>query len=1202
MESDQVYEGDLRMQLKKLELLGFKSFADRTEFSFEPGITGFVGPNGCGKSNVVDAVKWILGEQSAKSLRGSEMADVIFNGNPSRRSLGYAEASLTIDNSSGRLPVDFEEVCVTRRLHRSGESQYLLNNQPCRLRDLREMFMDTGVGTSSYSVIEQGKVDMLLQANAQERRLVFEEAAGISKYKAKKRAALSKLDRVEQNLLRLSDIIDEVQRQLRSVKIQAGRARRYKEITEKLRELRVALSVRTFRALAHEAKTAGSSMDGLEDQIQGVTAEISALEAEISAYEQSAIALEKQINETRERRAQTDVAMTDADASVQHNRRWIQELGEREIRLDQQAQTLAARLEEMRQDLASANSTLQALRAEVNATEADVQHRQAAVDEIAKQRAELSTGIERRKADVLEIMRQMSQLQNELVTSRTSRLNYTSTKTRLQNRCREIDGETSQLSQERGELLAEHRQLETAAEQLAQRLRDSQSELQRAVEDSERLAAQASDAMQTRSGRQSRRDLLREMEVQAEGIDASTQHVLAQAQAGRLAGVAGTFVDEIGSPDFQYALAIDAALGQRAQAVITDSTPAAAAAMTLLAHDAKGRCTFLPRDRAQAKAVANEAILSDPAVVGRASALVPSAPETALLVEHMLGDTVVVRDSHAAARLATNGGAECRLVTLDGWVFEPRGTISGGSKEGAMGLVSRRAELETIEDELQALAGKIEELRLQRADRIASVERLQKLIEETRHAIEDHNLRKQAKEAEASQRERETHALREEQVVAQSEIDDIVQWLDQAHQKEADLTRRAEALEQRSAELEHEVAECAQALRGKDEEQSDLTSRLTELRILLGQKQEKARNLVGTIAGIERGLQEREVERDAAIKGSQEAVQKRAEAKLEIERSQDSLAKLSVEREQIEAQLNALGEKQVDLRRRLGESNENVRSLRAKLKELEDQAHQHRLKQAEVTGKMDNLAERIREEYDIDLAERVAEQPEDPDLDWDHVEAETATLREQLSRLGSVNPEAINEMDDLEIREKFLTNQREDLLKSQRQLQDIIRKINRTSRELFEKTYNAVRENFQDTFRKLFGGGSADIVLEEGVDILEAGIEVIARPPGKQPRSISLLSGGEKTMTTVALLFAIFKAKPSPFCMLDEVDAALDESNIGRFVSMLEDFTQTSQFIIVTHSKRTMAVADVLYGITMQESGISKKVSVKFEGGSKQVA
>ena len=1190
------------MQLKKLELLGFKSFADRTEFSFEPGITGFVGPNGCGKSNVVDAVKWILGEQSAKSLRGSEMADVIFNGNPSRRSLGYAEASLTIDNSKRRLPVEFEEVCVTRRLYRSGESQYLLNNQPCRLRDLREMFMDTGVGTSSYSVIEQGKVDMLLQANAQERRLVFEEAAGISKYKAKKRAALSKLDRVEQNMLRLNDLIGEVQRQLRSVKIQAGRARRYKEITDKLRELRVALSVRTFRALAAEAKAGESFLGELEDQIQGVTVKISAIEAEIAAYEQSAIALEKQISETRERRAQTDVAMTDADASIQHNQRWIKELGEREIRLDEQAQTLAARLEEMRDELASAKSTLQALRAEVKAAEADVQEKQAEIEQIASQRVELSAGIERRKADVLEIMRQMSQLQNELVTSRTSRLNRSSTKSRLQNRCQEIEGEISQLSQEREEILAEHGRLEATAKRLAQRLEDSQTELGRVTEEGEQLAVDISDAMQTRSGRQSRRDLLREMEVQAEGIDASVQHVLAQAREGRLAGVDGTFVDSIRAPELQYAIAIDAALGPRAQAVLTDSTSAAVAAMSLLTQDGKGRCTFLPRDRVQAKTVANEAILGDSGVVGRASALVQSAPETAPLVEHLLGDTVVVKDTHVAAKLATNGGSDCRVVTLDGWVFEPRGTVVGGSKEGAMGIVTRRAELETIEDELRDLAKKIEELQQQKADRATSAQRLRELIDETRRAIEDHNLRKQAREAEAGQREREINALSEERAVAKSEVDDIVQWIEQAQQKEAELTRGTEGLEQRSASLEHEVQEHSQLLRGKDEEQNALASRLTDLRVLLGQKQEKARNLVDTIDGIERGLQEREAERDAAIQGSQDAVRKKAEAKLEIERNQELLVRLSAEKEHIETELNTLAEKQQDLRRRLGESNDQARAFRSKLRELEEQAHQHKLKQAEITAKMGNLAERIREEYEIDLVERVREQPEDPDLEWDQVEAEISALREQLSRIGSVNLEAIDELDELEIREKFLTNQREDLLKSQRQLQDIIRKINRTSRDLFEKTYNAVRENFQDMFRKLFGGGSADIVLEEGVDILEAGIEVIARPPGKQPRSISLLSGGEKTMTTVALLFAIFKSKPSPFCILDEVDAALDESNIGRFVSLLEEFTELSQFIIVTHSKRTMAVADVLYGITMQESGISKKVSVKFEGGSKQVA
>ena len=1189
------------MQIKKLELHGFKSFADRTEFIFEPGITGFVGPNGCGKSNVVDAMKWILGEQSAKSLRGSEMADVIFNGNTNRRSQGYAEASLTIDNNKGVLPVEFKEVCVTRRLYRSGESQYLLNNQPCRLRDLREMFMDTGVGTSSYSVIEQGKVDMLLQANAHERRLVFEEAAGISKYKAKKKLALNKLERTNQNLLRLDDIIEEVQRQLRSIKVQAGRARRYKEMTERLRELRVAMGLRTFRLLDNENQEVTSRLTVLEDQVQGVATKISALEAEIAAFEESAITLDRQIGETHERRAQIDVAMTDADARIQHNRQRIDELGEREIRQDQKAESLAARLEEMRAELASSRATLETLRAEVKANEATVQEKQTEIDRLAGGRIELQEGIERREADVVEIERQGAQVQNELVVIRTSRLNYSSSKNRLQTRGREIEGEITQLSEERSELMAERQGLSEQLEQLSAQLQSSQADLQRVSAEEESLASEIAGALQTQSGKESRRDLLQEMEIRAEGVDASVQHVLSQAREGRLSGLGGMFVDSI-SVDNQYALAIDAALGAESQAIVTESTAAAVAAMDVLAQDSKGRCTFLPRDRARARTVANGAILNDPAALGRAASFIRADESMAPLVDHLLGHTVVVKDLHAAAKLATNGGSDCRLVTLDGQVFDPRGTITGGSREGATGLVTRRAELDAIKHELQEIALRIDELQQQRAERIGAADRLRNLIDETRRSIEDHNLKRQAKEAEANQREREVATLREEHAVTKSEIDDIVQSIQEAEQKETVLNERKAAFDQRSASLDAEVREHKQLLRRQEDEQRAMESQLTDLRIELGQKQERARNLVNGIAGTERGIQEQQAEREAAVAESREAVHKREEAKLEIERSQKLLSELSVEKEQVEAQLREQTEKRDELRRQLGESNEQVKTLRSQLRELEEQAHQFKLRAAEISTKMSNLCVRIREEYEVDLAELVREQEEDPDWDWEQVEAEITELREKRDRMGSVNLEAISELDELEIREKFLSNQREDLLKSQRQLQDIIRKINRTSRELFEKTFKAVRENFQDSFRKLFGGGSADLILEEGVDILEAGIEVIARPPGKQPRSISLLSGGEKTMTTVALLFAIFQTKPSPFCILDEVDAALDESNIDRFVMMVQEFTKKSQFIIVTHSKRTMAVADVLYGITMQESGISKKVSVKFEADSKLVA
>jgi chromosome segregation protein len=499
-----------------------------------------------------------------------------------------------------------------------------------------------------------------------------------------------------------------------------------------------------------------------------------------------------------------------------------------------------------------------------------------------------------------------------------------------------------------------------------------------------------------------------------------------------------------------------------------------------------------------------------------------------------------------------------------------------------------------------AIARQLQELQRQRAERAGQAEALRQRIDDMRRAIEQCNLAKQAKEAEASQRDREMATLRDELAVAQSEIQDIQQSLQQAERKETQLQSRMEALQQRQAALEQEVAEHTLLLRQKDEEQRAMESRLTEMRIALGQKEEKVRYLVDRIAGLERDLHDREAEREAAIRGSRDAVQKREAAKLEIQQSQQLIDQLSREKEQVEARTRSLTDQREDLRRRLGESNEHVRALRTRLKELDDEAHQSALKQADLHGKMTNLADRLRDQYQIDLAQRVREQTQDPQLEWDKVEQDIAQLDEQLRRMGSVNLEAIAEQDELEIRERFLLNQREDLEKSQRQLHEIIRKINRTSRDLFEKTFHAVRENFQETFRKLFGGGSADIVLQEGEDILEAGIEIIARPPGKQPRSISLLSGGEKTMTTVALLFAIFQAKPSPFCILDEVDAALDESNIDRFVAMLQEFTKQSQFVIVTHSKRTMAVADVMYGITMQDSGISKKVAVKFEG--RQVA
>ncbi len=1182
------------MRLKKLELHGFKSFADKTEFTFEEGVTGFVGPNGSGKSNVVDAMKWILGEQSAKSLRGNEMADVIFNGNGSRRPMPFAEASLTIINDRGLLPIDFEEVRVTRRLFRTGESEYLLNNQPCRLRDLKELFMDTGIGATSYSFIEQGKVDRLLQANAKERRAVFEEAAGISKYKAKKREAQNKLARVDQNLLRLNDIIEEVQRRLRSIRIQAGRARKYKEYSNKLKELRIAFSLRTYRELGRQAKEAAKGLGELKDRTAEVSAQISALEAQIAAYDEQRIALDQRITETHERRTRIDVAMTDADAKIEANRNLIKEMDIQEIRLAQQAETLAERLQEIREELAQRRADLDALHADLEASREAVQQKQAEARSLAEEETAVAEGIERAKADVMELMRQSSLVQNELVSSRTSRLALEAQRKRLENRRREIEGEVSQLEQERQELIAEQQLADAELRELAQQIQQTQDALRRTTERAERIADEITEWMQVRSRKQSRQELLREMEVKAEGIDASVKHVLAEAKAGRLSGVRGSLVDCI-AVDFEHAHAVDAALGGLAQAVLTETTAAAVDAMRRLTEDGKGRCAFLPMDRVRPRRVAKPDVLQEADVVGRAADLVRVDAERRPLVEHLLGDTVVVRDVSAAARLATNGASDCRLVTLDGHVFEPRGAVTGGSKQAAAGVVTRRAELESVEQELRGIEERLAELEQERRETNAEAARLREAIDAAQRAASDAQLKKQAKQAAAEQREREVNALREEESVARSEIADIQESLQEADAKESELSEKQEALQQRRAALEQKVIEDGERLRSLQNRRHEMEALLTDARIALGQKEEKARNFVERIAAIERELQDRSQEREQAIENSGEAARKREEAKLEIERNQARLVELGEQKQEVDERLRELNAQREDLLRRLSESNEHVNTLRAQLREVEDAAHQKELAHAEVVSKMNAIAERVREDYEIDLAERVRLQPDDPDWDWEDVEQEIAKLRDQLARMGNVNLEAIDEMDELEIRERFLVAQRDDLLKSQRQLQDIIRKINRTSRELFEKTFKTIRQNFQETFRKLFGGGNADLVLEEGEDPLEAGIEIIARPPGKEPRSITLLSGGEKTMTTVALLFAIFQAKPSPFCVLDEVDAALDESNIDRFVMMVKEFVKKSQFVIVTHSKRTMTVADAIYGITMQESGISKKVSVRFE-------
>lgn len=1207
------------MKLKKLELFGFKSFAEKTEIVFEDGITVIVGPNGCGKSNVIDAIKWVLGEQSVKSLRGNEMADVIFNGTDKRPSLGYAEVSLTIQNNKGLLPLEYTEVCITRRLYTSGESEYLINKQACRLKDIRELFLDTGFGANAYSVIEQGNVEAMLQADSRERRLLFEEAAGISKFKLRKKAALSKLEHVEQNLLRVGDIIEELQKQLRSVKLQASKARKYQEYVEQLKKLKVGLSLKNYRDLKGKKESVSEQFNQIEEQNQKMVSEINELEAQINAIDGMIGQLERQLAQRHTERVNLEAQISKNQDKIKYDHERIKELEILREKYTEQQKGLENKILETNNKITETKEQLNTLEQEILKF-ADAQKiKETTYKQINFECDLLYQGIDEKKSEVISILQQESSLQNEIGSLTTEKDALKTRKMRLSKRQEEITSFINALLSKYQETTKEKDALIEESNDLSQKLSASQGRIQELINMIRSLDEQINQQKQLQSSKTSRHEVLLDFEIRSEGVESGAKAILEESRKNPAAikGVRGMIADLL-KVDLQYALAIETALGERVQGIVTGTTDDAVQAVAFLQKSQKGHAIFFPLDRTNGHSSIPEEILQKPGVVGIARKLVNSTEEVCGVVDGFLNNTVVVKDLTTALAMS-NDNRTIRYVTLDGELLEPEGTLSGGKKQGQVGIISRKSELKKIEEELVQIRQTLEKLELDKQYHIEELTKLEVETAQLTKSIEQINILKISKDNEIAQNEQKRDELTAEKKINENEMEEIDVEVENICEREKSLQEELMLLNQQHKQLEQQVEESSMLVEEKEHLKKSVQDEITAVKIGLAQRQEKKDGLSKARNKLDAELRETQEQIKHIVQEQQNCQQKKLEAEEEIKHLELLVSELDTKRIALEGSMASLKAEQDGHNLKAKELKAHLDEKRAEQKHLEQQLQELKIKENEYQIRLSNLEERVREEYQLDLSsldattdeiklELTTSQaeptgPAQPQVDfWEAVSKEIEELQGKIGRLGNVNLEAIKEQDELEIRETFLVNQKEDLEKSQEALQNLIKKINHTSRELFEKVFSDIRHNFQVMFRKLFGGGKADILLEENVDILEAGIEIMAQPPNKELRSITLLSGGEKVMIVVALLFAVFQSKPSPFCILDEVDAALDESNINRFTHILKEFTKDTQFLVITHNKATMSVADVMYGITMQEPGVSMKVAVKFEEIEKKVA
>jgi chromosome segregation protein len=1220
------------MYLKNLTVLGFKSFADKTALNFQPGVTGIVGPNGCGKSNVSDAIRWVLGEQSAKALRGGEMADVIFNGTDGRKPLGMAEVSLTIGGvdqehlTAAGVEMAYNEVTVTRRVFRDGGSEYFINKTPCRLKDIQQLFMGTGVGRTSYSIMAQGNITQILSSKPEDRRLIFEEAAGITKFKAQKKEAMRKLEYTEQNLVRVADLVREVKRQIGSLQRQAGKARRYKQLSVELQHLDTQLARHQFDQLQSEITDRQAAADNFRNEIETGSAGVLRCEDELTQLRQRLTELEHEISEKQQRGLELKGEIDRHESRIHFNEERLREFAAQNTKALADLTQAEERRRAAGQDLATVTGNLTTSGAAIEQHRQTLAAKQDALRQVEEELRRQQDALRQAQADAFAAAQDLTRVRNEIT---ALDLQKQGNLVRLEK----LSAEKIQLEEERTRLEARLNEFvaNVAAEKLsAQTQRGTVEERQKRLgqiqEELKQAAREQDQALEEQASKRSRLNVLEQLQAEHEGFSVGALTALKQSQH-----VLGSLADKIRVPD-QYVPAIEAALGHHLQLVLTEQPDSARRILADLSAGKTGRASIAPlafiRDGQPEGEGAAAAQAPSPWTVelnGQplpAMQVVESDASIRPLVECLLGVTRLVRDLDAATAAWNESKGAFHYVTLSGDVLSSHGVYTGGYNNGngdgkapasILGRSNQIAELRSalaiVQETVAELSRRKGALQGEQAQLEASLQQAQSELRAQEVAIATH--------------EGEFNALHNSQRLLHQKIDTVVYEVQSLAAQEQEGLQKREALSARAQECETreqasqtQVAEWTTRLEGLREQRDAANAGLTESRVALAAEEQVCASFQQQRQSLEQRVRELTQIIEQRRNEMSSFVGRKEQAESEIQESRGLIESLQHDREQVNAQTAELVAQEQSQEAEVATRDEGLREQRRRLTGFQEQRGALEVELAQKNMAVQNLRERVQQKYHVNLDTIRSEcitityadegparvhvmTPEDmaaagAATDWKAVAEQVEALQARIDEIGPVNLVAIEEYEETEQRYQFLSKQHDDLVQAKAQLLEVINRINVQTRQMFLETFEKIRESFRTMFTEVFGGGKADLVLMDENDLLESGIEIVARPPGKQLQTISLLSGGEQTMTAVSLLFSIYQVKPSPFCVLDELDAPLDESNINRFIRVLQRFLEHSQFIIITHNKRTIGMADVLYGITMQEHGVSKIVSVKF--------
>lgn len=1177
------------MYLKKLELQGFKSFADKTVLEFMPGITTVIGPNGSGKSNISDAIRWVLGEQSMKSLRGSKTEDVIFAGTQNRKSLGFAEVSMVMDNSDQKLPIEYNEVTITRKLYRSGESGYYINKTPCRLKDVLELFMDTGIGKDGYSIIGQGKIDEILSNKSEERRHIFEEAAGIVKYRVRKAESEKKLEQTKLNLLRINDIISEIEANIEPTKIQAEKAKEYLRLRDELKSIEIGLFIHNINDYKKRIEEVINDQDIYNTQLVRENERLSNIQELKEKLRASLDSITEQIEKMQNLGFENEKKKEQIKADININLEKINNNNANFERLEKEIIENDERLKVLEEEINQKNDKKTNLTENKDKFVKELEEKEAELKKLTDKMSEKELDMETKKKKVEDNTDEKYEISNAISTLKANVENSNSRKKVVEEEIdvniSELDSsrmQKSEISQKFAEIEAKREKIKGDLNKIDEKRKESDAKLK----EYDLKINQCESEIRMKD---SRMKFLIETEKEKEGYIRSVKSILQDCEKdlSLKKGVHGVIANLISVPK-EYETAIEMCLGQSMQNIVTDTEEDAKKLVEHLRKFNLGRASFLPITSVKGKKL--DKIKSEKGVIGIASDLVKFDKKYEQIVLSLLGRTLIVDTMDNAIAIARKNSYGFRIVTLQGDVLNPSGAISGGSvSTKTVNILGRSREIEELKKTIAELEKKVEKLKKDKSEYESSIEDLLEEIEGLENELKDIEIVYATEKQRVSSIEEAVSKVEKRLEKLRDEKKSIEEQLKINEQTQNDLNEKISAIDEENKKLSEEIEEFSNHNKETQTIVDDLNFDITNLKISVSSFDESEASINEIVERINND-----------IENLKQSTENKKEQKIKLTEENDKLEELNIklneEAENLLKEVSNSGTKVEELKndritknQKLEEAEENFTDQMEKIDGLKEQVNKADIKKSKYEVELEQIISKMWEEYEIT--------PNDPGeyeepKNVAEVQKQVNKIRGEMKDLGSVNIDSIEEYKKLKERYDFMNEQRLDLETTMAKLRNVITDMTTVMKKQFEDRFRVINKNFSEVFVELFGGGKAELKLTDEDNILESGIEIEVQPPGKKLQNMMLLSGGERAFTAIALLFAILKINPAPFCVLDEIEAALDDVNVYRFAEYLKKFAQESQFLVITHRKGTMEAANTVYGITMQENGISKLLSL----------